>query len=560
VRASSIALGASAAELRTLVAGAAGATLLVLDDADSGAGAGNDPCELLRELQRTLAATNVLAVATVLEPAVREQLDMEVVRLEPLDADAAGAIAAAHAPAHAPRELPIQWLLEQSGGLPGRLHELAARWGSARGGPQGGRRRRARRERPRRAARGRGRAGGRRRRPPGGGGPRTRPDRRRHLVMCPYKGLAPFQADDAEYFFGRERLVAELVARLVGAPLLGVVGPSGSGKSSVLRAGLLPALQRGVLRGSGDWRQVVIRPGETPLRELRDATAGVADETRLVVVVDQFEETFTRCTDESERTAFVDELVRLAVDCRDRRAVVLAIRADHYGVCAAYPRLARLLAPNHVLVAPMSRDELRDAIERPAQRAGLRLDPALTTALVADVEGESGALPLLSTALLELWTQRDGRRLTHAAHERAGGVQGAVARLAENAFDQLDPAHRKAARSVLLRLVAVGEDGTVERRRAALAEDPAGRQRRGRAGRRAAGRPPPADRRRRFGRDRARGAARRLAAPARVDRRGSRGTAHPARGDARGRGMAAPRPRRRRPAAWRAAQPSARLA
>ena len=124
-------------------------------------------------------------------------------------------------------------------------------------------------------------------------------------AVCPYKGLAPFDAADAEYFFGRERLVAELVARLVGAPLLAVVGPSGSGKSSVLRAGLLPALAGGVLPGSDGWTQALIRPGEQPLRELGRATRRLAREWRRVLAVDQFEELFTACQDETERAEFV---------------------------------------------------------------------------------------------------------------------------------------------------------------------------------------------------------------------------------------------------------------
>ena len=152
------------------------------------------------------------------------------------------------------------------------------------------------------------------------------------VVQCPFKGLAPFDIGDAPYFFGRERLVAELVARLVGASLLGVVGPSGSGKSSVVRAGLLPALAGGVLPGSADWAQVVIRPGEHPLRELAQATARV-DGGRVVLVVDQFEETFTVCRDGRERDAFV---AALAAE-RASRIAVLALRADHYGRCAAYP-------------------------------------------------------------------------------------------------------------------------------------------------------------------------------------------------------------------------------
>ena len=292
----------------------------------------------------------------------------------------------------------------------------------------------------------------------------------RAYTVCPFKGLAAFEFDDAQYFFGRERLVAELVARLVGAPLLGIVGPSGCGKSSVLRAGLLPALAGGVLPGSDDWSQLLIRPGEHPLHELRRALAGVDGDRRFVLAVDQFEETFTACRDETERRQFVDELARAARDRREGGIVVLALRADYYGRCAAYPALSSPLAPNHVLVGPLSREELGRVIERPAQRVGLLVEPELTAALVADVEGEPGALPLLSTALLELWQRRDGRCLRHAAYEHTGGVRGAVARLAEESFGQLDPAQQTVARSVLLRLAGEGAGGAVVRRRVPLAE------------------------------------------------------------------------------------------
>ena len=159
-----------------------------------------------------------------------------------------------------------------------------------------------------------------------------------------------------------------------------------------------------------------------------------------------------------------------ARDTRGRCVVVLSIRADHYERCAAYPELSSLLAANHVLVTSMSHDELRQVVERPALRVGLRVDPELTDALVADVEGEPGALPLLSTALLELWRQRDGRHLRHAAYEHTGGVRGAVARLAEEAYGQLDEREQAIARGVLVRLATEGESGTVERRRVPLDE------------------------------------------------------------------------------------------
>ncbi len=186
-------------------------------------------------------------------------------------------------------------------------------------------------------------------------------------------------------------------------------------------------------------------------------------------MVDQFEELFTACGDEEERGEFTAELVRAARD-PDRGSVVIAVRADFYGRCAEYPDLSRLLGANTVLVGPMSREELRRAIERPAQRVGLQVEPELADALLSDVEGEPGALPLLSTALLELWGQRAGRRLRLAAYTRSGGVQGAVARLAEDAYVALDPSQQAIARNVLLRLAGQGEGRTIVRRRIALVE------------------------------------------------------------------------------------------
>ena len=230
----------------------------------------------------------------------------------------------------------------------------------------------------------------------------------------------------------------------------------------MLRAGLLPALAGGVLPGSQHWPQAVIRPGAHPARELR----GCALDQRGVLVVDQFEELFTACVDERERAEFVSVL--LAVP-----RVVVAVRADFYGRCAAYPQLSRALGDNHVLVGPMSRDELRRAIERPARRAGLVVEPELTDALLADVEGEPGALPLLSTTLLELWGRRDGQRLPLAAYARLGGVQGAVARLAEDAFVALAPGQQATARTLFLRLSDEDPNGAIVRRRIALDEQDA---------------------------------------------------------------------------------------
>jgi DNA-binding SARP family transcriptional activator len=435
---------------------AANPTLLAVDDADQAA---VDVLAQIVKLTRVLPTIPVLALVSGEDAKALARLGADdSLTLLPLAVDAVRTITIRYAPGRAAEEVPVDWLLQASGGIPGRVHEVAAQW--------------ARREAVRRVGAVAGRAAA--------GRSELRSmeseladdivafqatrerivlgDVREALVVCPFKGLASFELADAPYFFGRERLVAELVARLVGAPLLGVVGPSGSGKSSVLRAGVLPALAGGVLPGSARWTQVLIRPGQHPLRELSDAASGLEGDRRHVVAVDQFEETFTACRDEQERAAFIAELARMAQLSDARCIVVLAIRADYYGRCAAYSEFASLLAPNHVLVGPMSRDELFRVVQCPAQRVGLSVEPALADALVADVEDELGGLPLLSAALLELWQRREGRHLRHAAYQHTGGVRGAVARLAEEAFSQLDPSEQIAARTVLMRLVAAGGD------------------------------------------------------------------------------------------------------
>jgi WD40 repeat protein/DNA-binding SARP family transcriptional activator/energy-coupling factor transporter ATP-binding protein EcfA2 len=451
---------------------AARPTLLVVDAADR---AGRGALAELARVTPALSSSPVLVVALAEDALALAHLRAaDALELGPLDEDAVRAIATRYAPGTAAAELPAEWLLKASEGVASRVHEAASQW--------------ARREAARHvdAVAGRAEAGRaelrsmeaeltggvvalqetRDREPPrGGGGGEEGPP-----VVCPFKGLASYDVADARHFFGRERLVAELVARLVGAPLLGVVGPSGSGKSSLLRAGLLPALTAGVLPGSERWPQVLLRPGAHPLSELAAGLAKADGEGRVVLAVDQFEETFTVCEDEDERAEFVSELVKAAEDPAGRWVVVIALRADYYGRCAAYPQLATMLAASNVLVRPMAPDELRRAIERPAQRVGLRIEPELVDALVADVEREPGGLPLMSTALLELWQRRDGRRLRHSAYAQTGGVQGAVARLAESAFAQLDEGQQTVARGVLMRLVGSTDDDAVERRRVALDE------------------------------------------------------------------------------------------
>ena len=185
---------------------------------------------------------------------------------------------------------------------------------------------------------------------------------------------------------------------------------------------------------------------------------------------------FTVCTEPAERAAFLDELASAAdADADGRLLVVLALRADFYGACASHPRLARLLGANQVLVGPMRPDELGRAIEEPAAAAGLVVEPELVARLVEETAGRTGGLPLLSTTLLELWERRSGDRLTIRAYERTGGLNGAVARLAERAYDRLTPAEATLARNMLVRLAGAGEAEVAVKRQVPLAELDLGR-------------------------------------------------------------------------------------
>jgi WD40 repeat protein/DNA-binding SARP family transcriptional activator len=282
-------------------------------------------------------------------------------------------------------------------------------------------------------------------------------------IACPYKGLAYYEQGDSALFHGREELVARLCARLVDTAFVAVVGPSGAGKSSLVRAGLLPALAAGVLPGLADARQHLLAPGSA--LPVLDGPA--------VVVVDQFEEVFATITDDAAREHYLDDLTALAARPDTRTVVVL--RGDFMGACAAHAGLAQLLGDGTVLVAPMSQDEIRRAVELPARHVGLRSEPALVDAVVSDMHDAPGALPLMSTALVEVWQHRFGATLTAAAYHRAGGVPGALARLAEAALARLDEPAQAAARRSLLRLAETGEGGVLVRRRVPrreLGDDP----------------------------------------------------------------------------------------
>jgi WD40 repeat protein/DNA-binding SARP family transcriptional activator len=312
-------------------------------------------------------------------------------------------------------------------------------------------------------------------------------------TLCPYRGLQTFDEQDAACFFGRSADVSRLLERLERTRFLAVLGASGSGKSSLVRAGFLPALRRGALPGSDTWVIHVMRPGAEPVKALAQelsesepsldlsalierlledplalhttieavlAPSSVA--ARAVVVVDQLEEVFTLCGEESQRVAFLESLVAAATAAHGRTVVVVTMRADLYPWLADHPRLADLASSHQFLVTPLDAVGLAEAIEGPARVAGLTLEDGLTETMLRDVARQPGSLPLLGHCLIELWDHRDGATMDLAAYDEVGGVQGALTKRAEAVFLGLATFEQAVARDVLLRLVhpqeGLGED------------------------------------------------------------------------------------------------------
>jgi WD40 repeat protein/serine/threonine protein kinase len=332
----------------------------------------------------------------------------------------------------------------------------------------------------------------------------------------PYKGLRPFQEADAADFFGREALIGKLLSRMSSGPprrtteddglersgaggrFLTLVGPSGSGKSSVINAGLLPALRRNALPGSSSWFLVQMTPGTHPLDELEigllkvsaDETIDLkqllwegenglleiarsvlpAEEGELLLVVDQFEEIFAKGIDEVERERFIQNICAAVGDPGSRVRVVITLRADFYDRPLRYPEFNALVAENTEVLLPLTSEELTKAIEGPADRIGVEFEPGLVAAIAKDVDQTLGTLPMLQYALTELFEHRQERRLTHAGYETIGGVSGALVRRAEEVYNQLDETSQDTLRQLFLRLTTLGEGVEDTRRRVLRSE------------------------------------------------------------------------------------------
>ncbi|MBE2183497.1 MAG: protein kinase [Anaerolineae bacterium] len=319
----------------------------------------------------------------------------------------------------------------------------------------------------------------------------------------PFKGLHAFQEADAKDFFGRAALTEKLLSRLseIGesSRLLVVVGPSGSGKSSVVRAGLIPALRGGGLLASPTPFIAEFLPGAFPIEELEAALLRVSvnalpdlfaqlsedrrglaraakrllppdPKTELFLFIDQFEELFTLVEDESLRSHFIDLLLSAITDARSRIWVVVTLRADFYDRPLMYPRLAELVRTNSELVLPLTARELEQAIVAPVERLGMWLEAGLAATIIDDVDDQPGSLPLLEYALTELFEQRDGLMLTAAGYKASGGVAGALAARADHIYGGFDNRQQDLIQQLFLRLITLGEGVEDTRRRVLLTE------------------------------------------------------------------------------------------
>ncbi|NEO33949.1 MAG: hypothetical protein F6K36_26745 [Symploca sp. SIO3C6] len=313
------------------------------------------------------------------------------------------------------------------------------------------------------------------------------------LTTCPYKGLNYFDCneEDPKYFYGRERLTDQLIDRVRQANFLAIIGASGSGKSSVLRAGLLHQLKLGQrLGGSQQWEFLLMLPGEHPIHNLvrafvdpnlsqlerakqlgkaegllREGAEGLcrliqaSNAPRIVLAVDQFEEVFTLCIDDSERQQFIRCLLGALEQVQDRLCLIIAMRADFFGKCVEqeYGGLVDKIMDSLIPVKPMTQEELRRAITLPAQRVNLHIEPELVMQMLQDVVSSPGSLPLLQYTLTELWKLRTDNSLNLAAYTQLGGIIGTLNRRATEVYEEFERQQQEAAKRIFLSLTQLGE-------------------------------------------------------------------------------------------------------
>lgn len=320
---------------------------------------------------------------------------------------------------------------------------------------------------------------------------------------CPYKGLDVFEEEDAELFFGREKLVGDLVSRVKESRTVFVTGPSGSGKSSLVRAGLIHALKQGSIKSSDRWLYATMKPGRDPLESLANAFSRLKSpelgsyfrqhvdqvnvlhecaesaltdnkNQRLVLFIDQFEEVFTQISKEEERVAFLNLLTHAATIESGRVIILFSMRSDFVSNCATYPQLNALLNQKFVQIGAMQPEELVSAIAQPALRAGLRIDPDLIAQIINEMKGEPGALPLMQFALKDLFDSQQEKSgviaLTLNDYLQRGGIHKALERHADDSFSKLSKNEQELARSIFSGLIEIGR-GTQDTRRTALFDE-----------------------------------------------------------------------------------------
>lgn len=324
--------------------------------------------------------------------------------------------------------------------------------------------------------------------------------------ICPYKGLQYFDCneEDPKYFHGREHLTDQLIDQVLKSNFLAILGASGSGKSSVLRAGLLHQLKLGrKLAGSQTWQYLIILPGDRPMQNLAQAfidpnlpkldkaehlakAEGLLKEgadglrrlvqssnaPKTILVIDQFEEVFTLCSDQKEREEFFKCVLGTSEQLPDKVCLILTMRADFFGKCVEqeYSGLAKKIQKHLIFVTPMNQEQLKDAISKPATQVKLKVEPILIEQILRDIEGSPGSLPLLEYTLTELWNERTNNCLKLATYTTLGGIGGTLNQRATQVYQQLTPEEQETAKHIFLSLTQLGE-GTEDTRKRVFKQD-----------------------------------------------------------------------------------------